>query len=87
MEFVMKDICDEYDVKLFVRSAPLVDNEENHSWKKYKQDIIDYGLEEILGEFIENIKYYPEDWFADGIHFKSDIIEEYGDSIKATLLD
>lgn len=83
----MRDLCNEYGVNLYVKSSPLADIEINHRWEEYEQDIIDYGFEDLLGDFIESIPYYPKDWFRDGTHFRADILEEYGDDIREATLN
>lgn len=83
----IRELCDEYGTKLFVKSLPLSDSEDNYGWEEFKQDIIDYGLEDLLSEFVENILYYPEDWFYDGSHFQKNILEEHGDEIREAVLD
>jgi hypothetical protein len=83
----IRDLCEEYDVNLYIKSNPLSDIEENYGWEEYQQDIIDYGFEDLLGDFIKDIPYYPETWFRDGVHFTDDILEEYGDEIRNNVLD
>lgn len=83
----MENLCDEYGAKFFVKSTPLSDIEDNYGWEEFEQDIIDDGFEKLLGGFIENISYYPKDWFRDDVHFTSDILEEYGDDIRAAVLE
>ena len=83
----MRSLCDEYDAKLFVKSLPLSDIEDNYGWEEYKQDIIDYGFQDLLWDFVENISYYPKDCFFDGVHFTENVLEEHGDDIRAAVSD
>jgi hypothetical protein len=41
----------------------------------------------LLGDFVDNIPYYPETWFRDGVHFTNEILEKYGDEIRVDVLD
>jgi hypothetical protein len=83
----IRDLCKEYNVTLYIKPNPLSDVENNYGWDEYQQDILNYGFEDLLGDFIENIPYYPETWFSDGTHFTADILEEYGDEIRENVLD
>ena len=83
----MKQLCDEKNVELVVKPNPLSDKEQNYGWDEYEQDILSMGFDDILGEFIEKIPYYPVEWFKDDAHFKKEILEQYGDEIRTRVLD
>ena len=82
----MEDLCKEYGVNLYVKSVPLSDCDSNYGYTEYEQDIMDYGFVDLMGDFIQNIPYYPETWFVDGVHFSDDILAEYGDEIREVVL-
>lgn len=82
----MRELCREHNVKLYIRSVPMPDTDDNHNWENFKQDVKTYGFEDILGDFVENIRYCPIEWFVDGVHFTVEILDQYGDEIRASTL-
>ncbi len=82
----MRELCREHNVKLYVYPLPVKDILENHDLENFKQDVKNNGFEDILGDFIERIVYYPEDWFRDGVHFKKEILEQHREEIIAAVL-
>lgn len=83
----MRDLCEEKGVHFYIKANPLADVVDNYGWDEFEEDIINYGLEDILSEFIESIPYYPPEWFSDGSHFKDDILKKYGDDIRKSVLE
>lgn len=82
----MRQLCEERGVELIVKSNPLADTQENRQWEEYRNDIKRCGFEDILGNYIDEITYYPEDWFIDGVHFKEEILAKYGEKIRESVL-
>ena len=82
----MQELCRSHNVKFFVRPLPVSDLEENYGWEDFERDVKTLGFEDILGDFVKRIKYYPEDWFFDKVHFKREILETHGDEIRALIL-
>lgn len=83
----MRELCKQNNVELIVRACPLSDAKDNQDWDDFENDITIYGFEDLLGGFIEDITYYPEDWFRDGTHFTKEILQEYGESIRKSVLE
>ena len=82
----MEEACQEHDVELKILAGPLADTEENRDWTRFEQDIKDFDLTEVMGEFLDGLTYYPEEWFSDGVHFTGKMIEEHGNEIRAAVL-
>ena len=82
----MRELCRQHNVKLYVYPLPIKDIPENHDWKNFEQDVKDFGFEDLLGDFIDRIVFFPEDWFADHVHFKKDILEKHRNEIIAAVL-
>ena len=77
----IRELCKEHDVKFLVRPLPMADTEKKHGWEYLQQDINDNGFNDLFGNFMQKIHYYPEDWFGDGVHFKKGILEQHRDEI------
>lgn len=50
----MQYLCEEHGIKLDVKPNPLSDIEDNYEWEEFEEEIVEYGLEALLGDFIEN---------------------------------
>ena len=82
----IQDLCAQHNATVSVLPLPIPDTPENHDWENFRQDVRDYGLDDILGEFTEKIHYYPADWFSDGTHFKLEILEQHLDEIRSAVM-
>lgn len=82
----MQALCEERGVKFVVRPLPLADTPENQDWNLFRQDIADYGFEDLLKNFIDDVDYYPLDWFVDGVHFTPDILAEHLETFRSRVL-
>lgn len=82
----IRELCDKHNVTLYILPLPLPDTFENHGWENFNDDARNYGFEDILGEFVNKIFYCPEEWYIDGSHFKHEILDKYGDEIRASIL-
>ena len=83
----MRELCRERNIKLSVIPLPIADKPENYGWDKFAQDVKDNGLDDILGDFVNKIRYYPEDWYRDGVHFKPKILNEHLEELRALVID
>lgn len=83
----IKELCDSYGVKLKVMAAPLPDTDDNHDWTEFEQQIVENGLEKLLGDYIDGIDYYPESAFADEAHFTQEYLEAERDEIIERLFE
>lgn len=79
----IKELCDSHGVKLKVMAAPLPDTEDNRDWVEFEQQIVDNGLSDLLGDYIDGIDYYPEEAFGDEAHFT----QEYLDSERENIIE
>ena len=79
----MQALCEEKGVSLVVRPLPVADSEVNRDWEAFEEDISQNGLEDLLGTFVEEIAYYPEDWFSDGVHFTEEILKAHQEELRA----
>ena len=79
----IKELCDSHGVKLKVMAAPLPDTEDNRDWAEFEQQIVDNGLSDLLGDYIDGIDYYPEEAFGDEAHFT----QEYLDSERENIIE
>ena len=82
----MQDLCEERGVKFVVRPLPLEDIPENQDWEMFRQDIIDNGFEMLLQDFVDDIDYYPTDWFSDGVHFTDNKLKENLDTFRSRVI-
>lgn len=46
-----------------------------------QKQIVQNGLEEIMGDFVDKIVYYDSRCFYDGVHFTQEYLEENGKDI------
>ena len=83
----MRELCRERNIELQVLPLPMADKPENYGWEKLAQDIRDNGLDDIFREFIVKMRYCPENWFGDGIHFKPKILDEHLEELRASVMD
>jgi len=72
----IRALCAEKNVTLTVVPSPLMDTPDNYGWEAYSKDIEEMGFEDILGTYLEDLDYYPEDMFMDGIHFSEEVLND-----------
>lgn len=67
----IKALCDERSVKLHFLSDPIPDTELYHGIveKEVPELFVQTGLYDMFPEYLESVRFYPEELF-DGIHFK-----------------
>lgn len=82
----IQELCREHDIKLFVRPLPMLDIENNHGFEDFERNVKTFGFEDVLGDYVKRIKYYPDDWFRDKVHFTKEVLEAHGDEIRASIL-
>ena len=82
----IKELCDSHGVKLKVMAAPLPDTEDNRDWAEFEQQIVDNGLSDLLGDYIDGIDYYPEEAFGDEAHFTQEYLDAEREKIISILL-
>lgn len=64
------DLCEEHDVTLHLLPDPLADNDWRHEQATaLQEDFAVRGLDELFPNYFDEITYYPEEQFVDGIHF------------------
>ena len=68
----MRDLCKEKGIELTVICTPLDTNNLTGDLTLFKQDIIDYGLDDIMEGYVDNIKYYEDAYFMDQSHFTAE---------------
>lgn len=83
----IKELCDSHGVKLKVMAAPLPDTEDNRDWAEFEQQIVDNGLSDLLGDYIDGIDYYPEEAFGDEAHFTEGYLDAERDAIIEKLFE
>ena len=71
----IRELCRQYGARLTVLPLPLPDTEENYGWDDFDADVIEYGFNDVLGDFTKRIHYCPDEWYSDGSHFKPEILE------------
>lgn len=72
VEYLYKiyDLCGEYDVTMHLLPDPLADNQWRHTQEEaLEKDFEERGLSELFPNYFDEITYYPEEQFVDGIHF------------------
>ena len=82
----IRELCRECNVKFLVRPIPMADNEKNYGWEDLQQDINNYNFNDLFGDFLQKIYYYPEDWYRDGVHFKPDILKQHRGEIRELIM-
>ncbi|MBQ7561902.1 MAG: hypothetical protein IJS99_08745 [Synergistaceae bacterium] len=82
----IRELCKKYDVKFLVRPIPTADIEKNYGWEDLQQDINNYNLNDLFGDFMQRINYYPKDWYLDNMHFKPEILKQHRDEIRASIM-
>ena len=83
---MMEALCKEHNASFTVLPLPVPDTPSNHGWENFVDGVKEHGLEHILGNFVESIRYYPDDWFRDGVHFKPDILKAHLDELRAPVM-
>lgn len=64
------DLCEEQGATLHLLPDPLADNDYRHDQaERLKKDFEELGLTELFPNYFDEIMYYPEEQFIDGIHF------------------
>ena len=82
----MNELCTEYGAIFHVLPLPLRNKADSYGWDKFADDVKLNGLENIIGSFVQNINYYPDSWFSDGVHFKKEILDAHSDDIRASVM-
>lgn len=80
-------LCASKNVSFKVLAAPLPDVEINHDWSDFEKQISEYGLSDILGDYLEGIEFYDEAYFGDEAHFTKEYLEANRDEIIKKLFD
>ena len=63
-------LCEEYGAVLHLLPDPLADNESRHIQEEgLKIDFAVRGLDELFPNYFNEIMFYPDEQFGDGIHF------------------
>ena len=83
----IRELCREHNAELHILPLPMADVPKNYGWDDFRNDISAYGFDDIFGDFIERIHYYPEDWFGDGVHFKKEILEQHIGEIRNKIMN
>ena len=83
----IKVLCYRHGGKLKVRAAPLPDTKDNRDWAEFEQQIVDNGLSDLLGDYIDGIDYYPEEAFGDEAHFTQEYLDAERDAIIEKLFE
>ena len=66
----INEICQENNVRLHLLPDPLADNEWRHEQTEMlEKDFKDRGFDKMFPDYFNDICYYPENQFGDGIHF------------------
>lgn len=82
----LKKLCDEKGVCLHLYPGPFADMPERHDWvdTKFKAEYETSVLYQHFPDYVEQIWYYPEEQFSDGIHFGYEWAtqEKYNEKIK-----
>lgn len=64
------DLCEEYGATMHLLPDPLANNDWRHAQAEgLAKDFADRGLSELFPNYFDEILYYPEEQFVDGIHF------------------
>lgn len=66
----IKEMCDSRGVNFHLFPCPLAGTEENRSRaERMEKEFMECGLVEIAPRYFEEIIFYPEEAFRDGVHF------------------
>lgn len=82
----MEEECNAKNIDFIVKASPLKDTPENHNLVEFEKDIVQFGLEDIMNEYIDSITYYPEKWFKDDAHFTDDALSQEIDMIRMQMI-
>lgn len=76
LEEIIK-LCEQKNVNFYLIPGPHADRKEQHEQvEKMKKEIIGTAYEDIIGEYLSEIKYYSVDLFRDSVHFDEDKVDE-----------
>lgn len=68
--YKIHDLCEEYGATMYLLPDPLADNEWRHTQaEELQKDFTARGLNELFPKYFDEICYYPDEQFVDGIHF------------------
>lgn len=64
-------LCEENDVNFHFLPGPVPDMSEYHDIvdEKASEYFAETGLDKMFPDYLGSVRYYPEDMFADGVHF------------------
>ncbi len=66
----IRDLCEAYGTTLHLLPDPLAEVDYRHDQARgLQKDFADRGLDELFPDYFDEIVYYPEEQFHDGIHF------------------
>ena len=82
----IRQLCREHNAVLKVLPLPVPDVKGSHGWENFRADVRANGLDDILGDFTQQIIYYPEEWFRDGVHFTKEILSLHLEEIRRAIL-
>lgn len=91
-EYLVKiyELCEEYGVTMHLLPDPLADNQYRRDQAEgLRQDFVARGLDELFPNYFDEIMYYPEEQFGDGIHFGEpyNTQEEFNQKLTELYLD
>ena len=67
----LKKLCDEKGVNLHLYPGPFADTEKMHDFveNRFAEEYADTIIYQYYPDYVNQIRYYPEEQFGDGIHF------------------
>lgn len=83
----LDDLCRKNSIKLIIISPPVPQHwlEDSDDWSEMREQIQQHNLTNILGDYINSVVYYPDDYFYDGLHLKKKFIKDSKENILEVL--
>lgn len=81
-------LCEKENVTLHLIAGPHADSENNHKTEnRIRDELLVNEKNKVLENYLNQITYYPENLFKDGIHFDKSVVDEvFFDSISQELI-
>lgn len=83
----MQEVCDANEIEFLVMPAPLAGKKEEYNWTDFEKSINEKQLKEIMSGYVDNIVYYGEENFSDGVHFEEEFLKQHREEIVEQIFD
>ncbi len=85
----LDSLCNKNNIQLQIISPPVPNHwkDDTNNWDEMRVQIDSLGLSAIFSSFLDDINYYPDEFFPDGLHLANRHIEKAREELLAKIVD